>query len=294
MEPYRLMQIFVAMQILLLVATQMLFSFALIPQDLTVQAHYLSKTNVNFDTDNPEVPDNIKKTVKELLENHFEKTSILLIDGVASLYKFDRQPEFSSTGHVPLLREFLSSPEVSYKNIETRKYVKQTELFGKTFLIKDSLLTYDWKITGEKKMIGDYNCFKAIGRKAVDSLDFSNIKWKVKNEDSNGATERIFSNFEVPESAEITVWFTPDIPTTHGPGQYYGLPGLILQVNSGRTVTTCTKIIIGPKIDDSVVPPKKGKKVTQAEFDKIRLNKMEAIREQYIQKGAAGKIFRNF
>ena len=41
----------------------------------------------------------------------------------------------------------------------------KTELMGKVFLIKDNLVTYDWKLTGETKNIGNYTCYKAVFEK---------------------------------------------------------------------------------------------------------------------------------
>ena len=36
---------------------------------------------------------------------------------------------------------------------------------------------------------------------------------------------------EVPKTIEVTAWYTPEIPINQGPADYWGLPGLILEVN---------------------------------------------------------------
>jgi GLPGLI family protein len=42
---------------------------------------------------------------------------------------------------------------------------------------------------------------------------------------------------ELPK-VTITAWYTPEIPVSQGPEGYWGLPGLILEVNDGKT-TIC-------------------------------------------------------
>ena len=45
----------------------------------------------------------------------------------------------------------------------------------------------------------------------------------------------------------ISAWYTPQIPVSAGPGNYHGLPGLILEVNDGSETVICSKIVINPK-----------------------------------------------
>ena len=49
------------------------------------------------------------------------------------------------------------------------------------------------------------------------------------------------------ETITITVWYTPQIPVNTGPGNYQGLPGLILEVNDGTETVICSKIVLNPK-----------------------------------------------
>ena len=44
----------------------------------------------------------------------------------------------------------------------------------------------------------------------------------------------------------IEAWYTLQIPIQHGPAEYWGLPGLILEVNSGNTTMLCSKVVINP------------------------------------------------
>ncbi len=37
---------------------------------------------------------------------------------------------------------------------------------------------------------------------------------------------------EKPKQIEVVAWYTPQIPVSNGPGEYWGLPGLILEINA--------------------------------------------------------------
>ena len=83
------------------------------------------------------------------------------------------------------------------------------------------------------------------------------------------------------EDVIVTAWYTLDIPVSHGPGNYWGLPGLILEVAYGNTNILCTKIIMNPKNKIEINEPKKGKVVTQKEYDIIIEKKMKEMRERF-------------
>ena len=46
-------------------------------------------------------------------------------------------------------------------------------------------------------------------------------------------------------------------PVGHGPSEYWGLPGLILEVSAGETTMLCSKIIINPVEAIEIEAPKK-------------------------------------
>ena len=75
------------------------------------------------------------------------------------------------------------------------------------------------------------------------------------------------------EDRLVTAWYTPDIPVSHGPAEYWGLPGLILEVNDGSMILLCSKLMLNPEKKFEVKPPKKGERVTRAEFDAIKKKK---------------------
>ena len=91
----------------------------------------------------------------------------------------------------------------------------------------------------------------------------------------------------------VTAWFTPEIPVKTGPADYYGLPGLILELNAGRTTMLCTEIAINPEESVSIAVPSKGKKVSRDEYNKIIKQKSEELRERFrnMRRGGGGRRF---
>ena len=99
--------------------------------------------------------------------------------------------------------------------------------------------------------------------------------------------EKLSHNEEAREKKTITItaWYTPQIPVSAGPAGYHGLPGLILETNDGSQTIICSKIVINPKKSNDIVEPKKGKKVTQKEFDLIMEKKMAEMEDRFKPNG---------
>ncbi len=187
-----------------------------------------------------------------------------------------------------------------YKNVKEKLFTVDKEFAGKEFLVQDTLPKLEWKLSGETKQIGNYMCFKATAARPVSQSDFRNFRRKKeedkKEEDKKeelkkeeAKQENRSTNFmdqwEVPKEIVVTAWYTPDIPVNQGPENYWGLPGLILEVSDGKTVILCSKIVLNPKEKKEIKAPKKGKLVTQAEYDKIVADKMQEWREMGRQSG---------
>jgi GLPGLI family protein len=60
-----------------------------------------------------------------------------------------------------------------------RKLYAVDEFMGKEFC-KDSLVNYQWKMEGETRVIGGYNCFKATTVRPASKTDFRNFRPKKK------------------------------------------------------------------------------------------------------------------
>ena len=86
---------------------------------------------------------------------------------------------------------------------------------------------------------------------------------------------------EIPKEIEVIAWYTPQIPVNQGPDDYWGLPGLILEVNAGRTTILCSKIVINPQVKENIQALSKGKEVSRQEYNDIVKQKIEEMRENF-------------
>ena len=276
-----------------------LFSITTNAQNISGKAFYESKTTVDldaFDTGR-ELSEEMKKMVMNQMKSVLEKTYVLTFNKDESIYK---EEEKLDAGQVnPAFKMMLGSftPGVQYKNIKTGEMVEENEFFGKQFLVIDTIKPLDWQITKESKNIGEYIVFKATAIKKVDANDFSMARPKKKEssadkEKKNAVVKKDSTEFqdpmdmiEIPEEIEVTAWFTPQVPVSNGPGEYAGLPGLILELNVYRTTLLCSKIIMNPKAAEKIEAPKKGKKVTREEYIKIVKEKTEELRENFQNSG---------
>ena len=88
-----------------------------------------------------------------------------------------------------------------------------------------------------------------------------------------------FDEIDLPKEITVTAWYCPEIPVNQGPDEYWGLPGLIMEVNDGKTVIMCSKLVMNVKDKIEIKAPTGGDKVTQKEFDDIMIKKMKEMSE---------------
>jgi GLPGLI family protein len=84
---------------------------------------------------------------------------------------------------------------------------------------------------------------------------------------------------------EVEAWYTPQIPVSHGPGEFWGLPGLILEVSTGNTTMLCSKIILNPQTKLNIVAPDKGKEISKADYRETIQTKMVEMRNNRMGRG---------
>ena len=68
------------------------------------------------------------------------------------------------------------------------------------------------------------------------------------------------------------------IPVRHGPSEYWGLPGLILEVSAGDTTMLCSKLIMNPDEKSKIEAPTRGKEITKKLYKKTIIEKMQEFR----------------
>lgn len=275
----------------------LLIQTALSAQDFQGSAVYQTKTKVEMDLAASGIPADRIKRIEEMMKNQMEKTYILTFDKTASVYKEEvKLDQGASAGGGPGMRFAMMGGGASgkyYKNTQTKTSAKENEFSGKNFLVKGALKTYEWKMEQETKMIGENLCFKAttIVEMPANANSFSFGRQENNNKDPKKEDEQKI------ELVPVTAWYSMDIPVSHGPGDYWGLPGLILEINAGNTQIMCTKIVMNPKEKAEITEPDKGKVMTQKEYDEMLKVKMKEMQERFSNErqksgGAAGMHIR--
>jgi GLPGLI family protein len=251
---------------------------------------------------NKDITPEMQKMIEDRMRKAFEKTFILNFDKAASMYKEEEKLDTpgQSGGGMRMMMSVLGGGPI-YKNIKTKSYAIANEFMGKEFLVKDSLPKINWQMSGETKQIGGYNCFKATAVIPVSKSDFRNFSMKYKKAadkkdtpktDAKTDTDKktnFMEGIEMPTEINITAWYAPEIPVNQGPEKYWGLPGLILEVNDGKTTILCSKIVLNPKDKAVIKEPGSGQVVSQKEYDEIVIKKTEEMRQQFQNGGGHGQ-----
>ena len=243
-------------------------------QDFQGIATYKTQRKLDIKLDSTQVPSEMQEQLLAMMKKQFEKEYTLDFNKDASLYKVVESLETPtvSGGGMQIVVAGAGEADVLYKNISENRLANKSDIFGKSFLIKDSLPNLEWTLTKETKNIGEYTCFKATRTetRTVQSSFSSN-----EDEGTEASSET------TEEEITITAWYTPQIPLGHGPGRHYGLPGLILEISDGTQSILCSKIVLNPKDGVKVEEPTKGKEVTQEEYNAIMEEKMKEMRDRY-------------
>ena len=262
-------------------------------KDFQGMAVYESKTSTSEFKDrmagNKEMTPDMMKMIEERMKKMFEKTFILNFDKSASIYKEEEKLDApgGQGGGMRMMSSMMGGGGTFYKNVKDKSYIVDKEFMGKEFLVKDSLPKLDWKMESETRLIGGYNCFKATAVRPVSKSDFRNFRPK-KEEDKKAEEAKaenkdkktnFMDDFDLPKEITITAWYTPEIPVNQGPENYWGLPGLILEVNDGKTVILCSKVVLNAKDKVEIKAPTNGKVISQKEYDETVVKKMEEMRE---------------
>ena len=132
----------------------------------------------------------------------------------------------------------------TYKNQHELSYLRSTNLFGRRFLIKDSLATINWVLKNDVKKIGTFDCKKAIA--TVDGMP-------------------------------VEAWYTSDITIPDGPSDYYGLPGLIIELVTENKIYHAIQVDFD-NFEFNFERPSKGKEITRADYIKIRDEKINELK----------------
>ena len=218
------------------------------------------------------ISDAQKAQFEAMMKKQFQKTFVLTFDKNSSIYKEEKKLNapvaIPKGGMNVMVMGSGGGSDVFYKDTQKKRFVNKTEIMGKRFLIKDELPKNDWELTNETKNIGVYTCYKATYTREIErtNMTVEDGEMKTKKKKINVVT---------------TAWYTTAIPVSNGPSNYSGLPGLILEIQEGDQTIICSEIVINPKDKIKIEEPKKGKVVSQKQYEKIMAKKSKEMMESF-------------
>ena len=285
-------------KVILLLFT-LLFATNIKAQDFQGQAYYFSKTTMDMSRwdRGGKMSEAQKKQMEARMKPWLEKTYILTFNKEESIFKEDEKLEGGPGGRAPSMWGSSFSAGLQYKNIKEKIFLQDQEFFGKQFLITEQMTPYAWKMGSETKKIGQYTCYKATTTRPSSELNFTSTNRRdreKKKEEKKKDSTSVVSDANVAvavvkkekeeieekqEMVEVVAWYSPMIPVSQGPTEYWGLPGLILELSAGNTTMLCSKIVMNPEEKIEIKRPTKGEVVTKKEYNEIITGKMQEMRD---------------
>ena len=187
----------------------------------TISKKYL-ENNKNSENASKDVTDLLKlieNTSLEVTLNFNSQTSYFFIDDKRN------NSEIKTTETISrLLMEFNITYTV-LKDSSVYQLIDNVLVHNKTKL--------NWKIENESKKIDDYICYKAT------------------------LVEKYKNRMNEEKHKTIVAWFCPEIPYSFGPNEYYGLPGLILELEKDENKYVAKKITLSKETIAIELPKKK-------------------------------------
>lgn len=240
-------------------------------QNFQGQAKYMSKSKMDLGTWGARMSEGQKKQIAARLKNRLEKTYSLSFNMQESMF-LEEQKVDAIAGATDSWGGYFSRGH-QYKNVKTNRLVQEQEFYGKRFLVKDDLYKIEWNLGTETKKIGQYTCYKAKAFVPTVELKWYSFSW--------GDLRKKENNEEGKPEEDLTVveaWYTPQIPVAQGPAEFWGLPGLILEVSAQNTTLLCTEIVLNPDEKVKIQAPDKGDEITKQAYATTIRTKMADMR----------------
>ena len=243
------------------------------------KATYMSKTTMDMSRFG-KMSEQQKKQRLARMKSFLEKTYTLTFNKTASSFKEEVKLEAPGASGPSWGRS--NGQGSIYKNTKDKKMIEDVEQFSKRFLVVEDMEQSQWEMGVETKKIGQYTCYKATLVKEDTNIDWGSIFSRNNKKKDSTNTKEIKP---AKKMLTITAWYTPQIPVSTGPATYYGLPGLILELNAGRTTMLCTEVAISSKEVLEIGEPSKGKEVSRDEYNKIVKVKTEELKARFQSRG---------
>ena len=208
-----------------------IFFLLLVFEELQAQQTFVSNGKITFEKKiniqrsmaELDIPDDAKAKIEKYNISNWE----LLFNATTALYRSKKTGEDQSKGQF-------------YTDFEHRKRVIKRNVFDETYLLSDTIVHTDWKITHDIRTIAGYDCRKAITR--------------------------------INDTVYVIAFYTDEILLRGGPEGFNGLPGMILGLAIPRYNTTwfATGVEGFLNLNTEIIAPSKGIKL-QTEKEKAKL-----------------------
>lgn len=240
---------------IILILFIVLMGISLTAQEQLKVEYELTEPEENFRT--TDMPPNIEIKIPK---RYFE----LILNQEESIWKSFERVDNEQNEEKGGARVSFSSTGAIYKNVKEKIKVREQESYSKNYLVKDGLSEFNWKITKENKEILKIQVQKATYLNEEDGI-------------------------------ELIAWYAPKLNFKHGPDEYWGLSGLILEVEAVTHFDDNTKssqTYLATKIETlksrkKIIQPTKGIVVTETQLNQINqenFEKMRQMREQGVDK----------
>ena len=249
-------------------------------QEFQARAYYFSKSKMELGNWGARLSEAQKKEIEARMKNRLEKGYVLSFNKEESLFIEEDQLDAISGATDSWGKNF--APGKQYKNVKTNTQLQEQEFYGKKFLVNDLLQPIKWKLESDSKKIGNYDCFKATASIPTNDLTWYSFSWDKLRDTSE--TENDSTQTKEIKMTLVEAWYAPQIPVRHGPLEYWGLPGLILEVSADNTTMLCSKLVLNPGEVIEIEAPSKGKEVTKLEYQTIINEKMVEFRNNRMRR----------
>jgi GLPGLI family protein len=246
-------------------------------QGLTGRVNYKMAASIKISMDSTQMAPDVMRDLLKQLKKQMEREYTLSFTQSESNWKqiesLGSGPATASSNGSTIIIETANESRLLYKNIGEQSYTVEEVLIGKSFLVMDSLQVYDWELTGNSKKIGEYDVQEAKYSRIIDSKSFS-----------MGMDEMELTK----DTIHVTAWFAPQIPVSHGPADFWGLPGLILELQNEGITIIADRIVLNPTEPVAIEVPKKGQKISSKEYRALADEKMQKMMKRYNGKSGDG------
>lgn len=228
-----------------------------VAQRMEIKYHTTSVLNLDLHSET-NMSDRQIETIQKEFDRIFNHHFTLSLDKGRSSFLIDKEHRVLSLvdlGVSLILGKFDFGPV--YKNMKDSTFVMHPTLGGDSYTIHDSLVPFNWQLIDSTKIIKGYSC--KLAKIEVEAGDNPVMNVRYNLDKSKNRLE-----------GEVYAWYTEALPISNGPDVYWGLPGMILEVDEGNMVFHTDEINM--KVADDLVfdpPTYEESPISSAEYEQI-------------------------